>query len=74
MSKVTGLVLAAIGFVAASYVYMTPETEHATSEKLASLVRIAAEGSRPARSEHRSKTTAAPILIADQEHFQNRLM
>ena len=67
MSKVTGLVLAVIGFGAASYIYMTPEAEHATSEKLASLVRIAAEGSRPARSERRIGSVPAPSLIADQD-------
>ena len=72
MGKATGLLLATLGFGAATYVMMAPDTERVASEKLASLVRIAAEGTRTvAQSTARSDRagaypTAKPPLIGDR--------
>ena len=68
MGKATGVLLAVLSFSAASYVLVAPDNERATSDKLANLVRIAAEGTRTvAQSNTRAERAAPrPALIADQ--------
>ncbi len=71
MSKATSMLLAALGFGTASYLMFVPDVDQAASEKLASLVRIAADGSRAvqlARPEREAtRDPASPQLIADKE-------
>ena len=72
MGKATGVLLAVLGFGTATYVMTAPDTERAASDKLATLVRIAAEGTRTvAQSGARSdrdglRQQPRRALIADQ--------
>ncbi len=71
MGKATSMLFAAIGFGTASYVMFVPDMDQAASEKLASLVRIGADGSRAvalSRAEREPpRGQASRQMIADKE-------
>ena len=71
MGKATSMLLAAIGIGTATYLTFVPDRDQAASDKLASLVRIAADGSRAvsaSRTEREAtRDSASPKFIADKE-------